>query len=103
MTQQILKISTALSNQPLFIRVPDDQYSLDHIVQGAIETLKTSGKPLDATQLAQLFTTHQIMNLSRKVSEGILYEALERVSTQVGNQTVEVAEITLVTSQSGGV
>ena len=53
----IVKINTALSNKPFFIKITDPTLSVDRIFSEAISTLRNSGKPLKANNLSN-FTKH---------------------------------------------
>jgi len=102
-TNYVVKISTALSNKPLFVRITDTGMSLDRIFVEAIGTLRNSGKPLEAQQLEQLFKEHQIFNNGKVVQKGDLFKDLEQKAQTVGNQSIQVAELDLVSSHHGGV
>ena len=98
----VVKISTALSNKPLFVRITDDTMSIDRIFVNAIDTLHKNGKPLEAQQLEQLFKSHQIFNNGKVVQKGDLFKEIEKKSQTIGNQTLLVAELDLVSSHHGG-
>jgi hypothetical protein len=99
----VVKISTALSNKPMFVRISDTTMSIDHVFTEAISTLKNTGKPLEAQQLEQLFKEHQIFNNGKVVQKGNLFSELEKKAQTVGNSTVQVAELDLISSHHGGV
>ena len=99
---QVVKISTALSNKPLFVRISDGNMSIDHISMEAIAMLRNSGKPLEAQQLEDLFKEHQIFNNGKVVQKGNLFAELEKKIQLVGNQSVQVAELDLISSHHGG-
>lgn len=98
----VVKISTALSNKPLFVRISDTNMSIDRIFVEAISTLRNSGKPLEAQQLEQLFKQHQIFNNGKVVQKGDLFKDLDKKQQTVGNQAIQVAELDLVSSHHGG-
>ncbi|SRR6056297_1220537 len=98
----VVKINTALSNKPFFVKITDPDMSIDRIFNEAITTLQNTGEPLKSQQLDQLYKQHQIFNNGKLVKKGHLFKELERNEQVVGDQTVEVAEIDLVTSHSGG-
>ncbi len=98
----VLKINTALSNKPFFVKITDMNMSVDRIFGEAISTLTNTGRPLEAQQLDQLFKQHQIFNNGKIVQKGDLFKELDAKATQVGDQQVQVAEIDLVTSHTGG-
>lgn len=98
----VVKISTALSNKPLFVRISDDTMSIDRVFVEAISTLRNGGKPLEAKQLEDLFKAHQIFNNGKVVQKGDLFRELEKKSQTIGNQTVQVAELDLISSHHGG-
>lgn len=50
----VLKINTALSNKPFFMKITDPSFTMDKIFTEAIATLQTSGKPLESKQLDSL-------------------------------------------------
>lgn len=98
----VVKISTALSNKPLFVRISDNTMSVDRIFLEAISTLRNGGKPLEAQQLEQLMQQHQIFNNGKVVQKGDLFKDLEKKQQTVGNQAIQVAELDLVSSHHGG-
>ena len=98
----VVKINTALSNKPYFVKISDPNMSLDRIFQEAILTLQNAGKPLESQQLEQLYKQHQMFNNGRVVEKGMLFKELNKIEQQVGDQLVEIAEIDLVTSHAGG-
>ena len=98
----VVKISTALSNKPLFVKIIDQNMSIDRIFMEAISTLRNSGKPLESQQLEQLYKQHQIFNNGKVVQKGDIFAELQKKSQNVGQQQVIVAELDLVSSHSGG-
>jgi hypothetical protein len=98
----IVKISSALSNKPIFIKIEDPDMSVDRIFNEAINTLRNTGRPLESQQLAQLYERHSIFNSGKSVQKGDLFKDLSRKNQVVGDQEVMVAELDLVTSHSGG-
>lgn len=98
----IVKINTALSNKPLFIKINDPEMSVDRIFNDAINTLRTTGRPLESQQLTQLYERHQIFNAGKTIQKGDQFKDLSRKNQMVGDQEVMVAELDLVTSHSGG-
>ena len=97
-----MKINTALSNKPFFVTIADPNISIDRIFNEAISALQNTGKPLESQQLDELYKEHQIFNNGKVIKKGILFKELKRNKQTVGNQDVEVAELDLVTSHSGG-
>ena len=97
-----VKISTALSNRPTFVRIGSDDYSLNRVFTEAIATLRGSGKPLEAQQLEQLFAQHKLFNNGKVVQKGDLFKELAQKIEKVGKQEVHVVELDLVSSHSGG-
>ena len=98
----VVKISTALSNKPMFVRIADPTYSLDKIFTEAISTLRNTGKPLESQQLEQLFKQHQIFHNGKVVGKGDLFRDLEAKTQSIGNQAVQMVELDLVSSHHGG-
>ena len=98
----VVKINTALSNRPVFIKIEDPDMSIDRIFNEAINTLRNTGRPLESQQLAQLYERHQIFNAGKSIQKGDLFKDLSRKNQVVGDQEVMVAELDLVTSHSGG-
>jgi hypothetical protein len=76
--------------------------SIDGIFSEAISALQNTGKPLESQQLEQLYKEHQIFNDGRVVEKGELFKELNRKEQTIGKQNIEVAELDLVTSHSGG-
>jgi len=98
----VVKINTALSNKPLFVKISDTGMSADRIFSDAISTLRNSGKPFEATQLEELYSSHDIFNSGKIIQKGDLFKDFDMKAQVVGNQEVQVAELDLVTSHSGG-
>ena len=98
----IVKINTALSNRPYFVKINDAHYTVDQVFTEAIKSLKTSGRPLEGTQLEQLYENHQIFNSGKEVQKGELFHELKFQSTMVNNQEVTIAELDLIASHAGG-
>lgn len=98
----MIKINSALSNKPVFVRIEHPEMSIDRIFNEAISTLKNTGKPLESQQLEQLYKNHQIFNAGRTIQKGDLFRDLTAKEQNVGDQKVIVAELDLVTSHSGG-
>jgi hypothetical protein len=98
----VLKINTALSNKPFFVKITDMNMSVDRIFGEAISTLNNTGRPLESQQLEQLYRQHQLFNHGRVVQKGDLFRDLETKVQQVGEQKVMVAELDMVTSHTGG-
>jgi hypothetical protein len=98
----VVKINTALSNKPFFVKIMDPEMSIDRIFNEAINTLRNTGRPLESSQLEQLYSNHQIFNSGKLVQKGDLFRGLTQKAQTVGDQTVTVAELDLVTSHSGG-
>ena len=99
----VLKINTALSNKPFFIKITDPSMSMDRIFAEAISTLQANGKPLESQQLDQLYHNHQLFNGGKVIQKGDLLRDLELKTQQVGDQHIQVAEMSLVTSHAGGI
>jgi len=98
----VVKINTALSNKPFFVKIHDPNMSLDSIFKEAISTLKET-KPLESQQLEQLYQTHQIFNEGKLVQKGDLFTELGKKDQAVGHMTAHVAELDLIASHSGGI
>jgi hypothetical protein len=98
----IVKINTALSNKPFFVKITDPALSIDQIFREAILTLNKSGKPLESQQLDQLYKAHQIFNGGKVVQKGDLFTDLAAQSQTIGTKNVILAELDLVSSHSGG-
>jgi hypothetical protein len=98
----IVKINTALSNKPLFVKINNSDMTIDRIFSEAIHTLSNTGRPLESQQLAQLYEQHQIFNSGKIISKGDQFKNLQNTTQTVGDQHVIVAELYLVTSHSGG-
>jgi len=98
----VLKINTALSNKPFFVKITDINMSVDRIFAEAISNLINTGRPLESQQLEQLYKQHQLFNFGKVIQKGDLFSDLERKAQQVGDQVVQVAELDLITSHTGG-
>ena len=98
----VVKINTALSNKPFFVKISDPKISIDRIFSEAINTLKNSGRPLESQQLEQLYENHQIFNAGRSIQKGDLFADLTKTNQKLADQDITLAEIDLVSSHSGG-
>jgi DNA-binding MurR/RpiR family transcriptional regulator len=98
----IVKINTALSNKPFFVKITDPDLSVDRIFSEAISALSNTGRPLESQQLEQLYKQHQIFCDGKLIQKGDLFKDLKQKAQTVGDQSVTVAELDLVTSHSGG-
>jgi len=98
----VMKINTALSNKPFFVKIAEPDMSVDRIFSEAISSLRNSGKPLESQQLEQLYKDHQLFNDGKVISKGDLFKDLTIKSQAVGDQNVVLAEMDLVTTHSGG-
>ena len=98
----VVKINTALSNKPFFVKIHDPNMSLDSIFKEAIATLKQT-KPLESQQLEQLYQAHQIFNEGKLVQKGDLFTELGKKDQAVGNMVAHIAELDLIASHSGGI
>ena len=98
----VVKINTALSNRPFFVKITNPDMSVDRIFSEAISSLQNTGKPLESQQLEELYKEHQIFNKGKLVTKGDLFRGLQRDTQDVGDQIVEIAELDLIISHSGG-
>lgn len=103
MSMKILKICTALSNKPMFVKIESGDMSIDSIIKETISTLRNSGKPLESDQLEQLYNHHQLFNDGKNVNKGDFFNSLQTTIETVSNQDVEVAELSLISAHSGGI
>jgi len=100
---KVIQINTALSNKPFFINVSNlDNPSIDTVINEAVSSLEAQGRPLEAQQLTQLYESHQLYNGNQTRAKGDLFTDLATVRKTVGEQDVEIAELTLMTSHAGG-
>jgi len=98
----VVKINTALSNKPFFVKITDPNMSISRIFSEAISTLRNTGRPLESDQLNQLYEHHQIFNSGKTVQKGDLFKDLSKSSQTVNEQNVTMVELDLVSSHSGG-
>jgi len=98
----VVKINTALSNKPFFVKITDSEMTISRIFSEAISTLKNMGRPLESDQLSQLFAHHQIFNSGKTVQKGELFKDLSATSQSINEQNVTMVELDLVSSHSGG-
>ena len=98
----VVKINTALSNKPFFVKIVDPNMTISRIFSEAISTLRNMGKPLESDQLNQLFQHHQIFNSGKTVLKGELFKDLSTTSQSANEQNVTMVELDLVSSHSGG-
>ncbi len=98
----IVKINSALSNQPFYIKIDHQAITVDTIIAEAINQLVTVGRPLESKQLESLYKSHQLFNEGRNISKGTLYQELSKKSEDVQGNIVKVAEIDMIARHSGG-
>ena len=98
----VVKINTALSNKPFYVKVADPEITIDRIFTEAISSLKSSGRPLEGKQLEELYEKHQIFNAGKNIQKGDLFQDLAQKEQVLGDQHINVAELDLVTSHAGG-
>lgn len=98
----VVKINTALSNKPFFVRITDPDMTISRIFSEAISTLRNTGRPLESDQLSQLFSHHQIFNSGKTVQKGELFRDLSATNQSINEQNVTIVELDLVSSHSGG-
>lgn len=98
---QVVKINTALSNKPYFVKVGSDM-SVNTVMTEAISSLKNTGRPLEATQLEQLYDTHQLFNGGGEIEKGSILSELTSSTKIVGDQSIQLTEIDLIASHAGG-
>lgn len=102
MPTHVVKLNTALSNKPYFIKVDDVDSSIDRVVTKAISSLRGNGKPLEADQLEQLYDSHQMFNGNQVVEKGSLLAELDASSQTIGQQEVQLYNLNLIASHAGG-
>lgn len=99
----VLSIRFPLSADPLFIQIEDMDESLDSVLAKTVAALEESEDKSMATQLARLLTDHNPYTtkgaqLDRSSNMGtLLYEP-----HVIEEQTVHLAEITLLREHRGG-
>ena len=98
----VVKINTALSNKPFFVKITDPNITTSRIFLEAISTLRNTGRPLESDQLNQLFQHHQIFNSGKTVQKGELFKDLSTTRQSINEQNVTMVELDLVSSHSGG-
>lgn len=98
----VVKINTALSNKPFFVKITDPDMTISRIFSEAISTLRNTGRPLESDQLNQLFQHHQIFNNGKTVQKGELFRDLSITKQSVNEQNVSMVELDLISSHSGG-
>ncbi len=101
-TNYVVKINTALSNKPFFVKIIDPNMTVSRIFSEAISTLRNTGRPLESDQLNQLFEHHQIFNSGKTVQKGELFKDLSATKQNINEQNVTLVELDLVSSHSGG-
>jgi len=101
-TNYVVKINTALSNKPFFVKINDPTMTISRIFSEAISTLRNTGRPLESDQLNQLFEHHQIFNSGKTVEKGELFKDLSTTKQSINEQNVTMVELDLVSSHSGG-
>lgn len=101
-TNYVVKINTALSNKPFFVKITDPTMTISRIFSEAISTLRNTGRPLESDQLNQLFEHHQIFNSGKTVEKGEIFKDLSATKQSINEQNVTMVELDLVSSHSGG-
>jgi len=105
--QDVVRVQTALSNKPMFIKLNNLDYSVDRIFSEAVSNLKNTGKPLESQQLEQLYKEHQLFVNGKVIQKGdILKDLFSQTSLiqkqEVQGQQVRVLNLDLISSHSGG-
>lgn len=100
--KNICKINLALSDQPLYISINNDDMSMDSIFDEAVTTLRDSGRAHESQQLAQLYQDHQIMSKGQMISKGSSFKELKGETREVNGQTINFAEVELIKQHVGG-
>ena len=98
----IVKINSALSNQPFYIKIDHQSISVDTIISEAIKNLITAGRPLESKQLESLYKSHHLFNEGKNITKGTLYQDLSKKTDKVQGNAIEIAEIDLIARHSGG-
>ena len=98
----VVKINTAMSNKPFFVKITNPDMSVDRIFAEAISTLKNIGRPLESQQLENLYEKHQIYNDGALKTKGSLFSELKMEEQTVGSSEVQIASLDLISSHAGG-
>ncbi|MHA1674714.1 MAG: hypothetical protein ACTSYI_13930 [Promethearchaeota archaeon] len=98
----IVKINSALSNQPFYIKIDHQAITVDTIISESIKNLVTVGRPLESKQLESLYKSHQLFNDGKNITKGTLYQELSKKSDDVQGNAVKIAEIDMIARHSGG-
>ena len=100
----VMKICSALSNKPHYIKIDQETFSIDHVITEAIYTLKNMGRPLESSQLEQQYQSHQMYVNGQVLSKGSIFSELsDKMETKIiNNQEIQVLNVDLIASHSGG-
>jgi len=97
----ILSLKSALSSQPIYVKMKNDMI-LDAAIMKIIQQLEADGKSLEAKSLKDMYASHQLFNNEAMISKGALISSLKTKEEIIENKTVKIAEIDLIASHSGG-
>ncbi len=100
--KNICKINLALSDQPLYVAVNDENMSLDSIFKEAVSSLQQAGRTHESQQLASLYKDHDIFSAGKLVSKGLPFKDLSKDTRVINEEQVTFAEIELMTQHVGG-
>ena len=103
MSKNICKINLALSDQPLYVSISDENVSMNTVFNEAIQTLQDSGRAHESQQLAQLYQDHQIMSKGQMISKGSCFKELKGETREINGQTINFAEVELIKQHVGGI
>ncbi|QEE16336.1 hypothetical protein DSAG12_02166 [Promethearchaeum syntrophicum] len=98
----VVKMNTALSNKPFFVKITDPNISISRNFSEAIFVLRNTGRPLESDQFHQLFEHHQIFYSGKTVQKGEFFRDLSTISQNINEQNMTLVELDLVSSHSGG-
>lgn len=102
MSKNICKINLALSDQPLYVAVNDENMSLDSIFTEAVSSLQNAGRTHEAQQLSALYKDHEIFSGGKVVSKGTAFKDLQKETRSINNEQVNFGELELMTQHVGG-
>jgi len=102
MSEKILVLRTPLSSEAIYAKVGNDM-TVDAAISKIIQRLENEGKNLESQALKKMYETHQLFNGNSILTKGTLISSLNTKEEVVRDQKINVAEIDLIATHSGGV
>ena len=100
--KNVCKLNIALSDNPLYISVNDQDMSINSIMEDAIKSLNDSGRNFESTQLNELYKDHEVTHKGKVLGKGELFKNMSYETREVNNEKVNFIEFDLIKHHVGG-